>query len=205
MSDAPMTTAAESPVGLTALGAVESRSAPSVHRWPWKSPVLISGLTVVSAILAVSLLAGVLSPLDPIKLNLGHRLLPPWTNRGGVLHMLGTDQLGRDLLARLLYGGRVSLLVGATTVVIAGTAGLVLGLLSGFFRGMTDVVVMRLADIQLGFPIVLLAILMIAIFGPGVGKLVIILAAGSWVVYARTVRGIVLSVREHEFIEAARA
>ena len=171
----------------------------------WASPVLLFGLAAVVLIIGVSLLAGLLTPLDPLKPNLGHRLLPPWTTRGGVLHVLGTDQLGRDILARLLYGGRVSLLVGATTVAIAGSVGVLLGLLAGFFGGGIDAAVMRLADVQLGFPIVLLAILLIAIFGPGMWKLVIILAAGSWVVYARTVRSIVLSLREHEFVEAARA
>lgn len=171
----------------------------------WGSPVLLIGLVVVVLIVSVSLLAGLLTPQDPLKPNLGHRLLPPWTTKGDVLHVLGTDQLGRDILARLLYGGRVSLLVGATTVVIAGTVGVLLGLLAGFFGGGLDTVVMRLADVQLGFPIVLLAILLIAIFGPGMWKLVIILAAGSWVVYARTIRSMVLSLREHEFVEAARA
>ena len=145
----------------------------------WASPVLLVGLVVVVLILGVSLLAGLLTPLDPLKPNLGHRLLPPWTTRGGILHVLGTDQLGRDILARLLYGGRVSLLVGATTVLIAGSIGVLLGLVAGFFGGRLDTVVMRLADVQLGFPIVLLAILLIAIFGPGMWKLVIILAAGN--------------------------
>ncbi len=196
---------ADSPVALTVVGTAASRPATGGRRWQWRSPVLIAGLSVVTMILAVSVLAGMLSPLDPLKLNLGHRLLPPGVTRGGVLHVLGTDQLGRDVLARLLYGGRVSLLVGAMTVAIAGTIGLVLGLLAGFFRGQTDAMIMRLADVQLGFPIVLLAILMIAIFGPGMVKLIVILAAGSWVVYARTIRSIVLSLREHEFIEAARA
>ena len=171
----------------------------------WRSPVLLCGLVIVVLIAVVSLSAGLLTGKDPLKPNLGHRLVPPWTTKGGVLHVLGTDQLGRDILARLLYGGRVSLLVGATTVVIAGTIGVLLGLLAGFFGGQLDMVIMRLVDVQLGFPIVLLAILLTAIFGPGMWKLVVIMAAGSWVVYARTVRSMVLSLREHEFVEAARA
>lgn len=170
-----------------------------------KSPVLLVGLAVVVLIVGVSVLAPLLTTHDPVKPSLGNRLLPPWTVTQSVLHLLGTDQLGRDILARLLYGGRVSLLVGASTVVFAGTIGVFLGLVAGFFGGRLDAVVMRLADVQLGFPIVLLAILLIAIFGPGMWKLVLILAAGSWVVYARTVRGVVLSLREHEFVEAARA
>jgi len=136
----------------------------------WASPVLLSGLVVVAVILAVSVLAGLLASHDPIRPSLGNRLLPPWTTKGGVFYVLGTDQLGRDILARLLYGGRVSLLVGAITVVIAGTIGVLLGVLAGFFGGRIDAVVMRLADVQLGFPIVLLAILLIAIFGPGCGN-----------------------------------
>jgi peptide/nickel transport system permease protein len=165
----------------------------------------LCGLVVVAVIITVSVSAGLLATKDPLKPNLGHRLVPPWSSKGGILYTLGTDQLGRDILARLLYGGRVSLLVGATTVLIAGTIGVLLGLFAGFFAGQFDAVIMRLADVQLGFPIVLLAILLTAIFGPGMWKLVIIMAAGSWVVYARTVRGMVLSLREHEFVEAARA
>ena len=118
---------------------------------------------------------------------------------------LGTDQLGRDELSRLIFGGRVSLAVGLASVLISGTVGTLLGLLAGFYRGHVDDVIMRLVDIQMGFPSLLLALFVLYVIGGGVLNVIFVLAVTRWMVYARVTRGLVLSYRENVFVEAARA
>jgi len=118
---------------------------------------------------------------------------------------LGTDGLGRDVLSRLIYGARVSLLVGLTAVVIGGTLGTVLGMTAGYLGGRIDAFIMRLADIQLAFPFILLAIMFLIVLGPGVLNLILILGIGQWVTYARIARAQTLSQREKEYVEAASA
>jgi len=150
--------------------------------------------------------ADTLAPYDPLEQSLRTRLQPvSWQAGGDWRHPLGTDQLGRDILSRTMHGARLSLAVGCIAVVIAGTLGVLLGLLAGFYRGALDRVLMRLADIQLGMPFMLLAVLIIAIFGASVRNLVVVLAVGGWVIYARVVRVQVLSLRERSFVESARA
>jgi peptide/nickel transport system permease protein len=133
------------------------------------------------------------------------RLEPPVWLGGPTGYILGTDGLGRDILSRILYGGRISLLYGASAVLVAGTVGTVLGLFTGYYGGVLDSVVMRLADIQLGFPQILLAIAVIGVVGRGSLALIGVLSLSGWVAYARTVRGTVLSLREKEFIDSAKA
>jgi peptide/nickel transport system permease protein len=154
--------------------------------------------------LAVS--ADWISPHDPNQQVLERRLLPPaWVEGGSRQHALGTDHLGRDILSRVIYGSRVSLTVGLLAVVISGLLGISAGLVAGYYGGWADTVIMRLVDIQLAFPFILLALAVIGVLGPGLRNVIIVLGIAGWMLYARVVRGQVLSVREREFVEAARA
>jgi peptide/nickel transport system permease protein len=164
------------------------------------------GVCVVFAVIVTALAASVITPFDPIEQDIGNRLKPPgWQAASGARHLLGTDHLGRDLLARVIFGARPALLVGAAAVVISGVLGMAMGLISGYFGGRTDDIIMRLADIQLAFPFILLAIAVIGVLGPSLPTIIAVIGVSSWVVYARVVRGAVLSLREREFVQAALA
>jgi peptide/nickel transport system permease protein len=165
------------------------------------------GLLVMVVVVLTALAAPWVSPFDPIEQDLGDlRLKPPgYRDAGGRLHLLGTDHLGRDLLARVIYGARPALLVGFAAVAISGLLGMAAGLLSGYSGGRLDDVLMRLADIQLAFPFILLAIAVIGVLGPSLQTIIIVIGVSSWVVYARIVRGAVLTLREREFVQAALA
>jgi peptide/nickel transport system permease protein len=166
----------------------------------------LCGLVVMVLVVLVALLAPWLSPFDPIEQDIGNRLKPPgWRDARGLLHPLGTDHLGRDLLARMLYGAQPALMVGVAAVLISGVLGMVTGLLSGYFGGRTDDVLMRLGDVQLAFPFILLAIAVIGVLGPSLPVIIVVIGVSSWVIYARVVRGAVLSLREREFVQAAHA
>lgn len=168
--------------------------------------VAIVGLVVVVISALVAIFAPALAPGDPIKNSLLDRLTPPmWLDGGSAKHPLGTDTLGRDVASRLLYGARVSLIVGFAAVVISGLVGIALGLLSGFYRGWLDDLLMRLGDVQLAFPVLVLAVAVLAVLGANLLNLIIVLAVTSWITYARIVRGETLSLREREFVDAARA
>lgn len=163
---------------------------------------------VVLLVVAVAAVAGPqFAPKDPNRQNIIQRLQPPMTaDRAGVVQFpLGTDALGRDVLSRLIYGARISLLVGLTAVLIGGTLGTALGMIAGYFGGRADAIIMRLADIQLAFPFILLAIMFLVVLGSGVLNLILILGIGQWVTYARIARAQTLSQREKEYVEAARA
>ena len=164
------------------------------------------GLAVVAAVALTAILAPVVSPFDPLEQDIGQRLREPgWQDAHGRVHPLGTDHLGRDILARIIYGSRVALLVGIAAVAISGVLGLMIGLVAGYFGGRVDDFFMRLADIQLAFPFILLAIAIIGVLGPSLQNIIIVIGVSSWVVYARVVRGEVLSIREREFVQAAIA
>jgi len=165
------------------------------------------GLAVVAVVVALATAAPLLSPFDPIEQELGDLRLkaPGFRDAGGHVHPLGTDHLGRDLLARVIYGARPALLVGFAAVVISGVIGMAAGLVSGYFGGRIDDVLMRLADIQLAFPFILLAIAVIGVLGPSLTTIIVVIGVSSWVVYARIVRSAVLSLREREFVQAALA
>ena len=164
------------------------------------------GLAVVLVVLAAAAAAPWLSPFDPVEQHIGDRLQPPgWRDAGGAVHLLGTDQLGRDLLSRVVFGSRPALMVGFAAVAISGLLGLAVGLVAGYFGGRLDDVLMRLADVQLAFPFILLAIAVIGVLGPSLQTIIVVIGVSSWMVYARIVRGAVLSLREREFVQAALA
>lgn len=164
------------------------------------------GLGAVGATLLAAVLAPVLAPADPVRNRLIDRLTPPmWVPGGSARNPLGTDTLGRDVASRLLYGARVSLVVGFSAVAIAGVLGVLLGLVSGYVRGWPDDLVMRLGDVQLAFPVLVLAVAVLAVLGAGLLNVVLVLGVTGWITYARIVRGEALSLREREFVEAARA
>jgi peptide/nickel transport system permease protein len=164
------------------------------------------GLAVVAVVVVAALFAPALSPFDPLEQDIAQRLREPgWEDSQGHAHPLGTDHLGRDILARIIYGSRIALMVGLSAVLISGILGMAIGLCAGYFGGRTDDFLMRLADIQLAFPFILLAIAVIGVLGPSLGNIIVVIGVSSWVVYARVVRGEVLSIREREFVQAAIA
>lgn len=182
----------------------QRRQATFVQRFR-RSRRAVIGLTFLLIVTAITLLAPVLAPYAAGDQNTARTQLPPFsTASDGGYHLLGTDALGRDLLSRIMYGGRVSLLVGVTVVAVAGLVGVPLGLLSGFFGNWVDTVIMRLVDIQLAVPFILLAIAIMAVLGTGLWNVIFVLGFSGWVGYARIVRGTVLSLREQPFIESAR-
>jgi len=175
----------------------------SLYRAKW--PVLAIALLLLISFAAV--FGPAIAPHDPNRQDIIARLKHPMeqAHRGKVTFILGTDGLGRDVLSRLLYGARVSLAVGLISVVVGGSIGTLLGLIGGYFGGWIDDVFMRLADIQLAFPFILLAIIFMLVLGPGVLNLILVLGIGQWVTYARIARGQTILQREREYVEAARA
>jgi peptide/nickel transport system permease protein len=153
-----------------------------------------------------AIFASALVPHDPNAQSLALRMAPPaWIDGGTWSHPLGTDQLGRDLLSRVVMGARVSLLVGLTTVAVGLAAGATLGTLAGYLGGPVDRILMRIADVQLSFPYILLTLAVIAVFGPGLWTVVLVLGLASWPAYARMARGNTLSVKRREYVISARA
>jgi peptide/nickel transport system permease protein len=159
-----------------------------------------SAIAALILLTAGSLLAPLLAPHDPLRQNLGQDLM-----RYSSDHPLGTDKLGRDILSRTLHGGRISLLVGITTVTLSLTLGLMVGSLSGYFGGRLDQLLMRLVDILMAFPGLLLAIALTAVLGPGLDHVILALCLIGWTGYARLVRGEILSLRSRDFVQAAHA
>jgi len=167
-------------------------------------------LWVGGAILALLVVCGVAAPLiaprDPQAQTLEDRLRPPrWTDNGMQAYFLGTDNLGRDMLSRIVYGSRISLMVGAATVIFAGIVGCTLGAIAGYFGSTADEIVSKISEIFLAFPFLLIAIAIMAFLGQGVGNLIMALMLSRWVQYCRVVRGEVLSLKERDFITAAKA
>lgn len=171
-----------------------------LHRFFGGSWLALASLGVLVVFVLVALFAPAIAPHDPNAQDLGARLEPPLSEG----HLLGTDLLGRDVLSRLLFGARISLLIGFTAVVISGAIGVSIGLASGYFGGKLDTLVMRLVDSWLAFPFLLLAIAIVAVLGQGLRNLVIALVVTGWVIYARLVRGEALSLREREYVMASR-
>lgn len=166
----------------------------------WKNKAAVLGFFVVVFLVMLCVLAPYIAPYSPLKLNIPERLQPPSLN-----HILGTDQFGRDILSRLLYGGRLSLGVGIISVVLGLVPGVILGLASGFLRGNVDAVIMRGVDIMMALPSILLALLIVTVLGPGLINTMIAVGIGGIPSMIRLVRGKVLSIRETEYIEAARS
>jgi peptide/nickel transport system permease protein len=191
---------AESTVALGAAQGFPAARAPRRRRVPW---TIIAACGFVGALAVIALAAPYLAPHNPERGSLRARLEPP--TLGGPdnqAHLLGTDHLGRDILSRIIYGTRVSLTVGFAAVAIGGMVGGSLGLVVGFRGGWIDEVVMTVADAQLAFPFILLAIGIIAVLGPSFRNLVIVVGLSGWVTYARVLRSQVLSLRRREFIDA---
>jgi peptide/nickel transport system permease protein len=158
------------------------------------------GAVIIFVLIVIAILAPFIAPHDPIEQNLEHRLLPP-----NMEYLLGTDNLGRCILSRLIYGASVSLLISIMVVGISTFVGVILGLLAGYSGGLIDEIIMRIVDILLAFPGIILALVVVGILGPSLYNVMLALAVVGWTSYARVVRGLVLSVKEKEFIEAAQA
>jgi peptide/nickel transport system permease protein len=162
----------------------------------------VAGALVVVVTILLAAAAPALAPADPIRNSLLERLSPPTWGRE---HPLGTDTLGRDVASRLLHGARVSLVVGFSAVLLAGVVGVGLGLVSGWYRGWIDDLLMRVGDVQLAFPVLVLAVGVLAVLGASLLNLIVVLGVTGWITYARIVRGEVLTLRERDFVAAARA
>ncbi|HTD48309.1 MAG TPA: ABC transporter permease [bacterium] len=166
---------------------------------------LAIGLVLVVLAGAAAVGAPVLAPRSPQAADLLARLTPPAWLTYGSSYPLGTDAIGRDMLSRIIYGARISLQVGLLSVLLSSLAGTALGLLGGYYGGWLDETVMRAADLQLSFPFILFAIVVIAVLGPGLNRIILVLAVTQWALYARLVRSETLAVREADYIQAARA
>jgi len=166
----------------------------------WHNRLAISGLVLVLGLFAVALLARWLAPYDPDFIDLKQVLMPP-----SPAHLLGTDTLGRDVLSRIIFGARVSLLVGFVAVGIATLIGLLVGALAGYYGGVLDQILMRLVDLMLCFPTIFLILAVIAVLGPNIWNIMAVIGLTSWMGVARLVRAEFLSLREREFVVAARA
>jgi peptide/nickel transport system permease protein len=171
-----------------------------------KSKTGTIGFVIVLAIVLTAIFAPLLAPYDPAKTNASMRLLPPmWVDKGMNEFPLGTDNLGRDILSRIIYGSQISLIVGISSVIVSGVIGVILGLLAGYYGRWTDIVIMRVVDSLLAIPTILFMLVVLAIIGPGLGTLIFVIGITHWVTYARIVRGEVLSVKERDFVRAAKA
>lgn len=196
-TDAPATTRREerSPLATTLLALRRD--------WITSAAALFLIVVIFCAIVADQLVQiGLIR--DPTTQSLIVRNSPPGIARNGQLYLMGTDQLGRDMLSRLVFGARVSLSVGVATVLVSGLVGVVLGLLAGYFRGRVDDIVMRLVDVQMGFPSLLLALAVLYAAGPSFKNLILVLALTRWMVMTRLTRAMTLSLRESPFVDAAR-
>lgn len=169
------------------------------RRWP------IVPLGIIGTFVLMAILAPVLSPASPYEQSLRNRLKPPvWDERGSWTHPLGTDRLGRDMLARIVYGSRVSLAAGVLTVLLASAVGAAVGLVAGYYGGRVDAVLMRITDATMSFPVILLALILAVTVGPSFFNVVVAIAVILWARYARVIRGEVLTLMELDFIAQAR-
>lgn len=165
-----------------------------------RHPLALTGGGLLTLLVAAALLAPLLAPADPLAQDLYRRLQPP-----GGAHLMGTDEFGRDILSRVLYGARISLRLGVLAIAAALGAGTLLGLVAGYRGGWADTLIMRLMDLMLAFPSILLAIAIVAVIGPGIDNVMIAVSIVLIPQYARLVRGAVLSIRELNYVEASRA
>ena len=172
----------------------------------FKSPVGVAGSFIVAAVVLLAFFGPLISPQDPLGRNIRARFEPPgYVDNNGNTFALGTDQLGRDILSRIISGSRVSVLVGVFSVLISGTLGVIYGLISGFIGGPVDSILMRIVDGLLAIPFIILVIAISGVVGAGLSTLILILGFTGWTTYARVIRGEVLKVREMEYVIAAYA
>jgi ABC-type dipeptide/oligopeptide/nickel transport system permease subunit len=177
-----------------------SRARPFLRR----NALGLIGLTILAVAVACALAAPYVAPYSPTSISLVARMKPPaWIEGGSLSHLLGTDNLGRDILSRVIYGARISLAVGFAAVILGALIGSTIGILAGYFGGWIDSGLSFLIDVQLSFPFTLLAIFLLATFGGGFWPVVLVLALATWVNYARVVRGKVMSVKGQDFVHAA--
>ena len=191
-----------------AVGADSVRGAEGSRAWRKlaRNPAALAGALILLAVIGAAIFAPYVSPQDPARQSLMRRFTPPvWAHGGSASYLLGTDQVGRDILSRIIYGARVSLVVGISAVLVSLTVGVTLGLLSGFLRGRVDTVIMTVVDVTLSFPPLLLALAFVAALGPSLLTIIVVLGLTGWERYARVVRAEVLALREKDFVEAARA
>lgn len=165
-----------------------------------RNRLALAGLVIILVFVFVAVVGPWLAPYDPLEVNLGQRFIPP-----GLEHPFGTDNLGRDILSRVIAGARVSLLVGIIAVGLSMTIGVTLGLVAGYHGGILDSVIMRLVDVFLAFPVIVLAIAIIAVRGPSLLNVMLALGLVYWTTYARVARGVTLTLREEEYVVAARS
>jgi peptide/nickel transport system permease protein len=174
-------------------------------------PVVWACAAILVLMVSAAILAPAIAPKSPSDQSLMLRLKPPiWLAEGEAGYVLGTDEVGRDILSRMIYGARISLSVGLVGVAIGSILGTILGMLAGYFSGAVDEIIMLLADMQLAFPFILLAIAIIAVLGPDPAdavpwKLIVIVGISGWMTYARVCRGVVLTIKEREFVQSVRA
>lgn len=179
--------------------------------WRWSKLLLQSktgtlGFIIVLSVIIVAIFADVIAPHDPAQNNLGDMLKPPvWLDGGSSTYILGTDNLGRDMLSRIIFGTRVSLLVGVFSVILAGIIGVLVGILAGYYGGFIDNVLMRIVDSFLAIPSILFILVVLAVFDPSIMVLIIVIGFTNWVTYARVVRGEVLSIKEREYVKASKS
>ena len=172
--------------------------------WRLKWGLAATGLLLL--VIASAVFAPWVAPKDPLAVDIRHRLAPPaWMAGGTRENLLGTDQVGRDLLSRVVYGGRVSLVVGVTAVLISASLGVLLGLGAGYVAGRTDAVIMTVINVMLTFPFILLALAVIAALGPSLFNMIVVLGVAGWPLYARVIRAETRVIRERDFIAASRA
>jgi peptide/nickel transport system permease protein len=171
-----------------------------------RNKAALLGLLALLSVVISAILAPYLAPYDPTAQEITHRLKPPaWNSPEGAMNPLGTDHLGRDILSRLMFGARISLIIGLSAVAVAGTLGTLVGLVAGYRGGRVDDLCMRLTDTMLAMPFILLALAVIAVLGPSLRNIIFVLGVTSWVSYARVVRAEVLTLRTREFVAAAQA
>src|SRR5262245_14851174 len=170
-----------------------------------RNPLVLVGGALPLVVVLASACAPILTASPPVRPSFGQRLKAPWGLGGSSARPLGADNLGRDIYARLLYGGRISLVLATSAVMLATVVGVLVGLLAGYLGGRVDDVLMRIADVQLTFPVIMLAIAIVAVVGTSPFALVGVLALSGWVLHARTVRANVLTIRQLEYVGAAWA
>jgi peptide/nickel transport system permease protein len=197
-------------IALDAGPALEPREQRQDLRWIVRALIrnkaALLGLLVLLAVAASAVFAPLIAPSDPVSQEITLRLKPPgWGALTGRMSLLGTDHLGRDILSRLIFGARISLIIGLSAVAVAGTLGTLIGLVAGYRGGRVDDLCMRLTDTMLAMPFILLALAVIAVLGPSLRNIIFVLGVTSWVSYARIVRAEVLTLRTREFVAAAQA
>jgi len=171
-----------------------------IRRYP-----VIPGSILMIVLVIPAIFANLIAPYDPIQTELRARLLPPfWVDGGSVDHLLGTDRLGRDILSRMIYGARISAGVSLSALLIGGTLGTTLGLAAGYFGGWVDHLIMRVVDMMLSMPLILLALVMVVLFEPGISTTIVVVALLLWARYARQIRAEVLTIKETDYVARAR-